>query len=208
MNGVVVEAMEQRGLKYRRNFGVDVPRLRSIAGDYPKSHDLAQRLWQQDIRETMLLATLLQPAEQFTKELAIAWLDKCTNIELVEQMNMQLYRHLDYAPQLALECLSHTQPLRHMFGYTLALRVYEKLSHSELLAIANKALEEATTDDLLLAQSIAGCLARFCRKDNTTAQAILAAVQSFSTSPQNSLQLIYQSVHHELIFLGLLEEDL
>lgn len=207
MNGVVADSMRQHGLLYPQNYGVDIPRLRTIAAGYPKSHDLAQRLWTLNMREAMILATMLQPAEQFTMAQAMAWLDRCTNIELVEQMNMQLYRHLDFAPELAITCISSNKPYHQIFGYTLALRIAEKLTTSERKQITTKAIEDAATNDVLLAKSIAGCLLRFCRKDETTAKEVFSTLHDFKDATQNSQQLIYQAVKHELIFLGLLEED-
>ena len=36
MNGAVAEAMQRRGLNYPLNYGVSVPTIRSIAGEYGK----------------------------------------------------------------------------------------------------------------------------------------------------------------------------
>ena len=41
MNGAVAEAMQRRGLNYPLNYGVSVPTIRSIAGEYGTSHSLA-----------------------------------------------------------------------------------------------------------------------------------------------------------------------
>ena len=45
MNGAVAEAMQRRGLNYPLNYGVSVPTIRSIAGEYGTSHSLAMLLY-------------------------------------------------------------------------------------------------------------------------------------------------------------------
>ena len=56
MNGVVSQSMREKGLDYKLNFGVELPRIKSIAAAYEKSHDLAQALWKENIRECKILA--------------------------------------------------------------------------------------------------------------------------------------------------------
>ena len=56
MNGVVSQSMREKGLNYKLNFGVELPRIKSIAAAYEKNHELAQTLWKEDIRECKILA--------------------------------------------------------------------------------------------------------------------------------------------------------
>ncbi len=50
MNGVASASMREKGLSYKLNFGVELPRLKSIASNYNKDHKLAQALWKENIR--------------------------------------------------------------------------------------------------------------------------------------------------------------
>ena len=59
MNGAVSQSMREKGLVYKLNFGVELPRIKSIASAYGKDHALAQALWKEDIRECKILAGLL-----------------------------------------------------------------------------------------------------------------------------------------------------
>ena len=45
MNGAVSQSMREKGLVYKLNFGVELPRIKMIAENYEKNHDLAQALW-------------------------------------------------------------------------------------------------------------------------------------------------------------------
>lgn len=207
MNGVAADSMRQHGLIYKKNYGVAIPHLRKMATELPKDHDLAKRLWLLKVRETMILATLIQPAGTISKEQAIEWLKDCTNSELIEQINLNLFRHVEYATELALDCISSENLYKKISGYTLSLRIAEQLTTIDLWQIAEKAIHDAATEDILLAKSIAGCLARFCRKDTATAKEIFISIQHFNNEDINAKILIYEAVKHELIFLGILDEN-
>jgi len=72
MNGAVSQSMREKGLVYKLNFGVELPRIKAIAGGYEKDHSLAQALWKEDIRECKIMAGLLQTAS-FRRLLISGW---------------------------------------------------------------------------------------------------------------------------------------
>ena len=78
MNGPVSQSMREKGLAYKVNFGVELPRLREMAEEWPHNYELAAALWKENIRECRLLAGMLMPTEDFPADLAELW---------VEQMN-------------------------------------------------------------------------------------------------------------------------
>ena len=55
MNGVVSQSMREKGLDYKLNFGIELPRLKEIASRYEKNHEVAQALWKENIRECKIL---------------------------------------------------------------------------------------------------------------------------------------------------------
>lgn len=208
MNGVVADSMRNHGLIYKQNFGVAVPRIREIAAGYTKNHDLAQRLWLLNIRETMILATLLQPVGKFPIALANEWLKQCDNIELVEQMNLNLYRHLDFAPDFSLQCISSDNELIKIFGYTLAMRVAENLTTANQQEMIKRAIQDAGSGTSQLSNVIANFLAKLCRRNESTARELFNEIQGLNDAASNGKKLIYESVKNELIFLGFLNENL
>ena len=40
MNGVVSQSMREKGLDYKLNFGIELPRLKEIAARYEKNHEV------------------------------------------------------------------------------------------------------------------------------------------------------------------------
>lgn len=97
--------MREKGLVYKLNFGVELPRIKGIAAGYEKDHSLAQALWKEDIRECKILAGLLQPVESFLPEIADIWVEDIRNIEIAELTCMNLFQHLPYAlPSPSIDC--------------------------------------------------------------------------------------------------------
>ena len=84
MNRAVSQSMREKGLVYKLNFGVELPRIKMIAEGYEKNHDLAQALWKEEIRECKILAGMLQPIETFYPEIADIWVESIRNIEKAE----------------------------------------------------------------------------------------------------------------------------
>ena len=85
MNGAVSQSMREKGLVYKLNFGVELPRIKMIAEGYEKNHDLAQALWKEEIRECKILAGMLQPIETFYPEIADIWVENIRNIEIADE---------------------------------------------------------------------------------------------------------------------------
>ena len=51
MDGATAQSMRQKGLDYRLNWGVTIPRLREMADETGQDYDLAIALWKEDVRE-------------------------------------------------------------------------------------------------------------------------------------------------------------
>lgn len=123
MNGPVSTAMRERGLTYKVNFGVELPRLKAWAEVLPHTHELAQRLWREDIRECRLLAGLLQPVEQFDAELAEFWIDSMRFPEEAECSSMHLFSRMADASIYAFRWIAHPNAIYNQCGYMVLSRL-------------------------------------------------------------------------------------
>src|SRR5665811_449660 len=135
MNGKVSDQMTKSGIIYKKNFGVSIPRLKEISKLYIPNHDLAQRLWNLQIRETMILATLLQPIDKFTPEIAQNWVESFNQVEIVEQTCMNLFCKLPFANSLCLTWIKSKKIWIQITGFMLAARLVLQLNQPEMKAI-------------------------------------------------------------------------
>ncbi|MDP4239516.1 MAG: DNA alkylation repair protein [Bacteroidota bacterium] len=204
MNGIVSEQMTQSGIIYKKNYGVSIPRIKEIASLYTPNHDLAQQLWHLQIRETMIMATLLEPIESFTPQDAGRWVADFNQIEIAEQACMNLFCNLSFSNSLSKEWISSGNSWVQITGFILAARITAVLSQPEIDAIINKALKTSETDNFHLYKAIALCLSRFCRKNKETSAYILKEIAAFPQTPSVGQHYISTEVKQEILFLGIL----
>ena len=147
MNGVASRSMREKGLVYKMNFGVEIPRLKMIASDIGKNHDLAQALWKEEIRECKILATMIQPIDSFCPEIADIWVYNIQTIEIAEQACMNLFQYLPYASEKAFQWLASEEEYSQVCGFLLLTRLFMK--GIEL----NERAENEYVDQLVMALS-------------------------------------------------------
>lgn len=204
MNGIVSDQMTQSGIFYKNNFGVNLPRLKEIATKYEKNHDLAQQLWAQKIRETMILATLLEPIETFTIENANEWVTQFNQIEIVEQTCMHLFCKLDFAPSLCCQWVQSDNVWTQITGFILSARIPENINGTEMEVIIKKGMELSGSENLHLYKAIGLSLSRLCRKNKETATFILKEIDHFLQPHSTGYEYISAEVKQELLFLDIL----
>lgn len=124
MNGIASSYMRENGLQYKLNFGVELPRLRTIAHGFPASHELAQALWKENIRECKLLAAMLQPTDSFLPEIADIWAESITTVEIAQHTTQNLFCRLPYASEKAYEWIAREEEMLQICGYLILARLF------------------------------------------------------------------------------------
>ena len=112
MNGVTAQSLRDKGLDYHLNWGASLGHLREMACDYEPSHELAMALWQENVRECKILATLLMPHDEMTFDEAWQWIGDTKTQEIAELATMHLYQHLPFAKTLALRLIEEDGEMR------------------------------------------------------------------------------------------------
>ena len=124
MNGVVSASMRGKGLTYKVNFGVELPRLREMSARWTPSAELAEALWSEDIRECRLLAAMLMPPTAFSDEQALRWIGTMRFAEEAECTSAHLLAQMPGASDLAFRLLSDAQPMAQCCGYLTLARLF------------------------------------------------------------------------------------
>ena len=103
MNGIVSQNMRNLGANYKINFGLTLPLLKKIAEEIPADAQLANALWNDTaVRESMMLAPMLYPSDEFNEDEAEKWVTNMPNIEIADICCKSLFRRLRFAPRKAL----------------------------------------------------------------------------------------------------------
>ena len=124
MNGITSQSMREKGLTYRTNFGVELPRLKAFSNELPHTTELAAALWKEQVRECRLLAPMLMPAEDFEEDMANLWVEQMNFPEEAECVVMHLFQHLPYASQKAFEWIAREEVMPQLCGWQLFGRLF------------------------------------------------------------------------------------
>lgn len=201
MNGAVSQSMREKGLVYKLNFGVELPRIKNIAASYTKNHELAQALWKEDIRECKILAGLLQPVDTFYPEIADIWVENMPNIEIAELTSMNLFQHLPYAPSKSFQWIADERELVQVCGYLTIARLLMKKGDMDE-RVANEFLDQAVcaffSGSYHVRNAALTAIRRFMQHSEEHAFMVCRRVERMKDSPQESERLLYSLVRDEV----------
>lgn len=181
MDGVVAASMRTKGMDYRMNFGVNIPRIREISQKYRPDKTLAEVLWKENVRELKILATLLYPADGMSKETAERWGAGIINQEIREQICRNLFQEVAFADQLVDEWTRNEDERMRTTGYWLFARLC--IVRSETTARVSKSLllrhavEDLKNESLLLRQAALNALKFLGRWSKEHAAEVLQSVE-------------------------------
>lgn len=197
MNGAVSQSMREKGLVYKLNFGVELPRIKGIAASYEKDHALAQALWKEDIRECKILAGLLQPVDTFLPEIADIWVDTMPTVEIAELTSMNLFQHLPYAPAKAFRWIADERELAQICGFLTIARLLQKKGDMED-RVANEFLDQAVSSFLVgsysVRSAVMAALRRFMEHSEEHAFRACRCVDGMKESSSEAERLLYEVV--------------
>lgn len=201
MNGVVSSSMRDKGVDYKMNFGVDIPRLKGIAENYESSAALANELWKLDVRELKILSTMLYPVDEFTVENANEWVNEMPNQEIREHLCRNLLQELSYADELVQKWVADSNEAIRLTGFWLYVRLMlikaDLLQRIDTLPIIEKALIDVHSDDGVMRTAALNVLKQVIRRDQEGAESIMKQIANFSTSDKPEEKEIFDNLQFE-----------
>ena len=204
MNGVVSQSMREKGLEYKVNFGIELPRLKEIAAKFEKNHDVAQALWKENIRECKILAGLLQPVETFYPEIADIWVEDMHYPEIAELTCMNLFQHLPYASAKAFEWMADEREYFQFCGYMLMARLLMKGNEMNDRA-ENEFIDQSLTalqgETGIVCRSASTALRRYAFQSLANARKLMKILQPVTASGKPEVLALLEEVKLEAEFL-------
>lgn len=202
MNGVVSSSMRDKGVDYKMNFGVDIPRLKGIAEKYESSAALAKELWKLDVRELKILSVMLYPVDEFTMENANEWVNEIPNQEIREHLCRYLLQELSYADELVQNWVADSNDAVRLTGFWLYVRLMliqaDVLQRIDVMPIIEKALVDVHSIDSTMHTAALNVLKQIIRRDKEGADSILNQIAEFSTSDKPEEKEIFDNLQFEL----------
>lgn len=169
MNGVAASSMREKGLDYKIIWGIPVTRIREMAAAYEPSREVAEQLWQSDVRECKLLAMMLMPADCCDEETVMTWVGECRNPEMAEMMAFYLLSQLPFADRLVERLLADEAAPSQLCAFHLVSRLATKgvsLSGKPAVAmLAQRAIEVFNGSDMTMKHAALNCVVRYAERN-------------------------------------------
>lgn len=197
MNGVVSQSMREKGLDYKLNFGIELPRIKEIALKFEKNHEVAQALWKENIRECKILAGLLQPVDSFYSEIADIWVEDMRYPEIAELTCMNLFQYLPYASEKVFQWIAREEEYFQFCGYMLMARLLMK---GQILneRAENEFLDQAITaivgESNIVRRSACTALIKYSCQQPENSRKLAKILKDLQPSGKQEVQLLCEEV--------------
>lgn len=207
MNGVVSTSMREKGLNYKLNFGVDIPKLRQIAKKYTPNVSLAETLYKENTRELKILATMLYPVEHLSDKTADEWCQMISNQEIREQVCMNLFQNSANAVDFAQPWIGNSDDNIRTTGYWLLARLFITRKHDIELQQLNmddillKSAEDILSDSTFLQRAALNVFKFYGRTSKKRAENVLKLLKPFENSENSVEREIYEILNFEFSLL-------
>lgn len=199
MDGIVSSTMRQYGLEYKLNFGVSLQKIKDIARNYQPDKELAETLWNENVRELKIMATLLYPIDEFSTETSNRWVRQIPNQEIREQICFNLFQGLPYASEIAIDWSNNEDSKVRATGYWLLSRLLIMKKFTVYIRIEdfNHVISDVKSEDLSLRKASLLLLKQIGRLSVVQAKNILEGIRHFKNSPDMFDREIFDSLSFE-----------
>jgi len=196
-NGPAVDAMERMGLKYNRNFGVSIADLKKIATKYKPNHKLAEVLRQKDIRETRLLAEMIEDPDLISEERVDYIVSKIDTNELAEQTCLNLFEKTEFGDMKAKQWIFSEKEYIVVCGFILFSRIAltDKNKQDDFFLTAINISEvSANNKSIFVRKAVARALRQIALRNNNLKNEVLNITDKIKTQNNEYSKLVIEEV--------------
>ncbi len=122
-NPQTLEGMSRYGIVVDRALGVSMPRIRALARELGRDHDLALTLWDTGIHDARILASLIDSASLVTEPQMETWVAVIDSWDLCDQCVMNLFAHVSCAERKAHEWSAGREEFVKRAGFVIMARL-------------------------------------------------------------------------------------
>lgn len=142
------EGMARYGINTERAYGISVYKLREMAKEMGKDHELALKLWETGIHEAQMLAIFTDDPEQVTQKQMEDWAKDFDSWDTCDQACTDLFDRTPFAYEKALEWSLRPEEFVKRGGFALmaGLAVHDKKAPDGKLAEFFPVIERESKD--------------------------------------------------------------
>jgi 3-methyladenine DNA glycosylase AlkD len=208
-NPDAVAGMARFGITARKVYGCSVPFLRGLAKKIGKDHELALRLWEDNSRETRLLAAMIDNPREVTEAQLEEWVSEFDSWEVCDGCCMNLIEKTPYAWDKAVEWSAREEEFVKRAGFVLMARLAvsdKKASDERFEKFFPIMLREAADSRNFVKKAINWALRQIGKRNERLREKAIACARSMKNLESGSARWIAADTLRELKSEGVLRK--
>jgi len=143
-----LEQMKLLGVNTEQAIGVRMPKLKLLAKNIGKDHEMANQLWSLGHHEGRILAGLVAEPDKMERDEADNWVENLQSWDEVDQLCGYLFQKLPYVDELITDWIDHKDAFVKRAGFVLivATCIHHKNKEDEHFLQFFDVIEEHSTD--------------------------------------------------------------
>lgn len=199
-NSKTVQGMAKFGVTPEQSFGVSIPRLRQMAGKIGKDHELAQKLWMANKRETRILASMIDVPQLVDGSQMDKWSEQFNNWEICDQVCNNLFSKTTLAYR---KCFDWSKDEREYvkgaaFVLMSQLAGTDELSDAKLALFMSPIREAASDSRAYVKKTVNAALRQIGKRNVALNKLAMKTAREISELPFKSAQWIGADALQEL----------
>ncbi len=196
-NGPAVDAMERMGLIYKKNYGVSISNLKEIANKYKPNSEIAALLRKKNIRETEILAEMIEDENEISSEEIDKIVQDIYTIELAEQTCINLLEKVQSCHNKAIEWIRSDKEFVITTGYILysKLAQIDKDKNNDFFeAFLDRTITASENESIHIRKSIGSALRRTALRNDYLKSKVLLITEQIKSNKSRFSDLVYEEV--------------
>jgi 3-methyladenine DNA glycosylase AlkD len=168
-NGETAGMMNKRGIQYNMNYGVSIIHIRQYAKELGYNHQIAQKLWKENMRETKLFALYLFDPKLITEDDLNEIILQINNTELAEQASFSILTNAVIPQNMLMEWCQNSSQAVKLTAYSTINRKFKTntMIEFDFGLFFDVLYHEIAQDFILPTKSISFALSEIARKGHT-----------------------------------------
>lgn len=162
--------MQRFGIANEKALGVKIPEVRKLARLIKKDHILAQALWDTDIHEARILASMIDDPKQVTPQQIDSWTRDFTTWDVCDQVCGNLFDRTPYVIDKAVEFSTREEEFVKRAGFVLMAEyaVHDKKAANDVFINFLPIIEREAWDERNFVKKAVNWALRQIGKRNST----------------------------------------
>lgn len=178
------EGMARFGIATDNALGIPVPILRKLAKEIGKNHQLALELWESNIHEARLLATMIDNPKEVTAKQMESWVKDFNSWDICDQCCGNLFDKTPFTVEKIYLWSKHKEEFTKRAGFALMayLAVHDKkMTNKEFLAFFPIIKREATDERNFVKKAVNWALRQIGKRNSNLQKRAIELAEEIKT---------------------------